>query len=59
VDLVTAGVEMDVLGLAYLDVPDAQRETIVKAHPGNTSRSRSSVLFTADSGTSKDHLRNR
>jgi hypothetical protein len=33
VALVTAGVDMDVLGLGYLDVPDAQREAIVKAHP--------------------------
>jgi hypothetical protein len=33
VALVTAGVEMDVLGLGYLDVPDAQREEVVGAHP--------------------------
>jgi len=33
VALVTAGVEMDVLGLGYLDVPDAQREAVVAAHP--------------------------
>ena len=33
VALVTAGVDMDVLGLGYLDVPDAQREAVVKAHP--------------------------
>jgi HD superfamily phosphodiesterase len=33
VALVTAGVEMDVLGLGYLEVGDAQREAIVKAHP--------------------------
>src|SRR3984893_7026548 len=33
VALVTAGVEMDVLGLGYLDVPDAHREAVVKAHP--------------------------
>lgn len=31
--LVTAGVEMDVLGLAYADYPEAQREAIVAAHP--------------------------
>jgi HD superfamily phosphodiesterase len=33
VALVTAGVEMDVLGLGYADVPDAQREEVVKQHP--------------------------
>jgi len=33
VALVTAGVEMDVLGLAYEAFPDAQREQVVAAHP--------------------------
>ena len=33
VALVTAGVEMDVLGIGYLNVPDIQREAVVKAHP--------------------------
>ena len=33
VALVTAGVEMDVLGLAYSEYSDAQREAIVHAHP--------------------------
>ena len=33
VALVTAGVEMDVLGIDYLSVPDAQREVVVTAHP--------------------------
>ncbi len=33
VALVTAGVEMDVLGLGYLDVPDPHREAVVNAHP--------------------------
>ena len=33
VALVTAGVEMDVLGLGYLDVPDVHREAVVNAHP--------------------------
>ena len=31
--LVTAGVEMDVLGLTYQEYSNAERETIVKAHP--------------------------
>jgi HD superfamily phosphodiesterase len=31
--LVTAGVEMDVLGLAYPEYSDAEREAIVHAHP--------------------------
>ncbi len=33
VALVTAGVEMDVLGLAYDAFPPAQREAVVRAHP--------------------------
>src|SRR6202166_1931008 len=33
VALVTAGVEMDVLGLAYPDYSDVEREAVVKAHP--------------------------
>ncbi|GGF39987.1 phosphohydrolase [Aliidongia dinghuensis] len=33
VALVTAGVEMDVLGLAYEQFSDAQREAVVSAHP--------------------------
>jgi HD superfamily phosphodiesterase len=31
--LVTAGVEMDVLGLAYSEYSDVEREAVVKAHP--------------------------
>jgi HD domain len=31
--LVTAGVEMDVLGIAYEEFPDAQREAVVTAYP--------------------------
>jgi hypothetical protein len=33
VALVTAGVEMDVLGIAYSKFSDADREAVVKAHP--------------------------
>ncbi|MDE2328320.1 MAG: HD domain-containing protein [Rhodospirillales bacterium] len=33
VALVTAGVEMDVLGLAYDDYADAEREAVVRAYP--------------------------
>jgi hypothetical protein len=33
VALVTAGVEMDVLGVAYHDYSDAQRQAVVHAHP--------------------------
>jgi len=33
VALLTAGVEMDVLGIAYEDFPNAQREAVVAAHP--------------------------
>jgi hypothetical protein len=33
VALVTAGVEMDVLGLTYSDYSDAEREAVVHAHP--------------------------
>jgi len=31
--LVTAGVEMDVLGLTYGEYSDAEREAVVHAHP--------------------------
>src|ERR1700720_4728777 len=31
--LVTAGVEMDVLGLTYVEYSDAEREAVVQAHP--------------------------
>jgi hypothetical protein len=30
---VTAGVEMDVLGLTYAEYSDAEREAVVHAHP--------------------------
>src|SRR5208282_3756684 len=33
VALVTAGVEMDVLGLAYANYSDAERDAVVQAHP--------------------------
>jgi HD superfamily phosphodiesterase len=33
VALVTAGVEMDVLGLTYAEYSDAEREAVVNAHP--------------------------
>ncbi len=31
--LVTAGVEMDVLGIGYNDFTEAEREAVVQAHP--------------------------
>jgi len=31
--LVTAGVEMDVLGIAFSEFTDAEREPVVRAHP--------------------------
>jgi hypothetical protein len=33
VALVTAGVEMDVLGLGYAEYSDAEREAVVHTHP--------------------------
>src|SRR5947209_13497075 len=36
VALVTAGVEMDVLGLNYAEYSDAEREAVVDAHPRTT-----------------------
>ena len=33
VALVTAGVEMDVMGLSYAEYSDAEREAVVHAHP--------------------------
>src|SRR5580698_9717259 len=37
VALVTAGVEMDVLGIAYSDYTQAEREAVVRAHPRSGS----------------------
>ncbi len=37
VALVTAGVEMDVLGIAYSDYSDAERDAVVQAHPRDGS----------------------
>jgi HD superfamily phosphodiesterase len=34
--LVTAGVEMDVLGIKYAEYSDAEREAVVRAHPRTT-----------------------
>jgi hypothetical protein len=33
ISLVTAGVEMDVMGIAYCEFSDAEREAVVQAHP--------------------------
>jgi hypothetical protein len=33
ISLVTAGVEMDVLGIAFSKFPDAERDAVVQAHP--------------------------
>ena len=43
VALLTAGVEMDVLGLAYGDYSDAERQAIVEAHP-RTSRFKEDII---------------
>jgi HD superfamily phosphodiesterase len=41
--LVTAGVEMDVLGLAYAEVSDTEREVVVRAHP-RTDRFKEDII---------------
>jgi HD domain len=41
--LVTAGVEMDVLGIAYSEFADADREAVVHAHP-RTERFKEDIL---------------
>ena len=43
VALVTAGVEMDVLGLAYSKYSDAEREAVVRAHP-RTARFKEDII---------------
>jgi hypothetical protein len=43
VALVTAGVEMDVLGLAYAEYSDAEREAVVHAHP-RTGRFKEDII---------------
>jgi HD superfamily phosphodiesterase len=41
--LVTAGVEMDVLGLGYAEYSDAERDAVVHAHP-RTSRFKEDII---------------
>lgn len=43
VALVTAGVEMDVLGIGYSEFSDEQRETVIAAHPRG-SRFKESII---------------
>jgi hypothetical protein len=43
VALLTAGVEMDVLGLAYHEYSDVERAAIVKAHP-RTERFKEDII---------------
>jgi hypothetical protein len=43
VALLTAGVEMDVLGLAYATYTDAEREAVVHAHP-RTERFKEDII---------------
>jgi glutamate-1-semialdehyde aminotransferase len=46
VALVTAGVELDVLGVGYDDVPEAIRNAIVTAHPRPDFKRRILKAFT-------------
>jgi hypothetical protein len=46
--LVTAGVEMDVLGIAYSEFSDAEREAVVQAPFADASDSRCAVTFSRD-----------
>ena len=50
VALVTAGVEMDVLGLAYSKYSDAEREAVVRAHP-RTARFKEDIIRAFYDGT--------
>jgi hypothetical protein len=50
VALVTAGVEMDVLGLTYREYSDVEREAVVKAHPRTGSRVGDAAGFLAPAG---------
>jgi hypothetical protein len=43
VALLTAGVEMDVLGLAYATYSDAEREAVVRLHP-RTDRFKEDII---------------
>ncbi|WP_408637590.1 HD domain-containing protein [Nocardia terpenica] len=45
--LVTAGVELDVLGIGYHDLTDAQRDAVVAAHPRPEFKTRILAAFTA------------
>ncbi len=57
VALLTAGVEMDVLGLAYSEYSDIEREAVVKTHPARSiSRKTLSKPSTTASSTSRIRL---
>src|SRR5258705_1136931 len=47
--LVTAGVEMDVLGIAYDEFPDTQREAVVAAYP-RTPHFKEAIIRTFSDG---------
>ena len=51
VALVTAGVEMDVLGIAYGDYPDAERDAVVHAYP-RTPRFKEDIIQAFHDGIS-------
>jgi hypothetical protein len=50
--LITAGVEMDVLGIAYETFPDAQREAVVAAYP-RSPRFKEDIIQTFYEGIKK------
>ena len=56
VALVTAGVEMDVLGLAYAEYSDAEREAVVHVHPRNSRKTSSWHSTTASNTSPTPHL---
>src|SRR5690242_1387260 len=56
--LVTAGVEMDVLGIAYPEFSDAEREAVVQAHPrSDRFKEGSPRLLRRHSPEARDDLR--
>jgi hypothetical protein len=53
--LVTAGVEMDVLGIAYSEFSDAEREAVVQAHPRSDRFKEDIILAFYDGINHKPH----
>jgi hypothetical protein len=56
ISLLTAGVEMDVLGIAYFKFSDAEREAVVQAYPRSV-RFKEDIIRTSMTASSTSRIR--